>query len=220
MSPLAALSLLSARSVRSFRSAGSALTALRARAGVLRARADDLDRRRRHRSTARALLRVEPEPESWLDVGTGDAQFPATAKELFPYTSFDGIDPTARVLAAREEERVEEAYVGDLTDPQLTRALRARYDVVTLLHPPTPDEDLRAALTLLRPGGLLLLETPRPRVDALRTELESQGCEIVPPKPRRLLDRPFLDGSFLNGPLSDRLRPTARIVARRAPSAP
>ncbi|MGW3291374.1 methyltransferase domain-containing protein [Streptomyces sp. NPDC001002] len=214
MSPLAALSLLSARSGRSIRSVHSGLTALRTRTGALRARADDLDRRRRHRSTARALLRVDPEPESWLDVGTGHAHFPATAKELFPYTSFDGIDPTARVLAAREAERVEEAYVGDLTDPRLTRALRARYDVVTLLHPPTPDEELRAALTLLRPGGLLLLEAPRPRVDALRAELESQGCAIVPPKPRTLFNR-----SLPNGPFLDRLRPTARLIARRAPSA-
>ncbi|MDH6216480.1 methyltransferase domain-containing protein [Streptomyces pseudovenezuelae] len=210
MSSLAALSLLSARSVRSAR---SGLSALGTRAGALRARAEDLDRRRRHRSTARALLGVDPEPESWLDVGTGHAHFPATAKELFPYTSFDGLDPTARVLAAREAERVEEAYVGDLTDPQLTRALRARYDVVTLLGPSTPDEELRAALTLLRPGGLLVLETPRPRSDALRTELESQGCTIVPPKPRRLLDRRFLDRF-------DRLRPTARLIARRVPSAP
>ncbi|MFJ6082120.1 methyltransferase domain-containing protein [Streptomyces sp. NPDC092369] len=212
MSPLAALSLLSARSVRSAR---TGLTVLRTRTGALRARADDLDRRRRHRSTARALLRVDPEPESWLDVGTGHAHFPATAKELFPYTSFDGIDPTARVLTAREEERVEEAYVGDLTDRQLTRFLRARYDVVTLLHTPTPDEELRAALTLLRPGGLLLLETPRPGVDAVRTELESQGCVIVPPKPRRFLGRPLPQS-----PLPDRLRPTARLIARRAPSAP
>ena len=208
-----ALSALSLFSVRSARSARSGFSALCTRAGALRARAEDLDRRRRHRSTARALLRVDPEPESWLDVGTGHAHFPATAKELFPYTSFDGLDPTARVLAAREAERVEEAYVGDLTDPQLTRALRARYDVVTLLRPPAPDEELQAALALLRPGGLLVLETPRPRSDALRAELESQGCTIVPPKPRRLLDRQFLDRL-------DRLRRTARLIARRAPSTP
>lgn len=57
-------------------------------------RVSTLDARRRHRALARAILRLLPEPESWLDVGTGDAHFPETAKTLFPYTSFDGLDPT------------------------------------------------------------------------------------------------------------------------------
>lgn len=48
---------------------------------------------RRLRSVARAILPF-PEPESWLDVGTGDARFPEAARQVFPYTSFDGLDPT------------------------------------------------------------------------------------------------------------------------------
>jgi SAM-dependent methyltransferase len=159
---------------------------------------------RRLRSTARAILPF-PEPESWLDVGTGEARFPQAAKELFPYTSFDGLDPTHRVEEARRAERVEEAHVGLLTDPRVTARLRARYDVVSLLHhlPRTPDprEELRAAVAVVRPGGHLLLEAPDPRsasaallgrrwlpqarglrllaLDDLRAELESQGCTIV-----------------------------------------
>ncbi|MEV0635756.1 class I SAM-dependent methyltransferase [Streptomyces sp. NPDC050619] len=159
---------------------------------------------RRLRSTARAMLPF-PEPESWLDVGTYDARFPATAKEVFPYTAFDGLDVTPRVEWARWAERVEEAYVGLLTDPQVTTRLRARYDVLSMLHylPRTPDPraELRAALTVLRPGGHLLLEAPDPRcafaallgkrwlpralrlrlvpLDDLRTELESQGCTVL-----------------------------------------
>ncbi|CAM5535975.1 Class I SAM-dependent methyltransferase OS=Streptomyces alboniger OX=132473 GN=CP975_09560 PE=4 SV=1 [Streptomyces alboniger] len=159
---------------------------------------------RRLRSTARAILPF-PEPESWLDVGTGEARFPKAAKEFFPYTAFDGLDATDRVERARRAEHVEEAYVGLLTDPRITTRLRARYDVVSMLHhlPHTPDprEELHAAMAVLRPGGHLLLEAPDPQcafasllgerwlprarrfrllsLDDLCTELESQGCTIV-----------------------------------------
>jgi len=145
----------------------------------LRTRVADLDRQRRHRSTARAVLRLLPEPESWLDIGTGEAHFPETAKELFPYTSFDGTDPDPLVRRARGAERVEEAYVGALTDPSLAAALRARYDVVTLLRPPASTEELHAALAALRPAGLLVLEIPHAQAEDLRTALESQNCTIV-----------------------------------------
>ncbi|MET9380805.1 class I SAM-dependent methyltransferase [Streptomyces sp. NPDC002928] len=174
---------------------------------VLAERALGVRGRRRHlRATARAMLRF-PEPESWLDVGTGHAHFPEVANEVFPYTSFDGLDPTPRVARAREAGRVEEAYVGHLSIPEITTRLRARYDVVSMLHHlpqiPHPREELRAALTALRPGGHLLLELPDPRcvfatllgkwwlpygqprhlhlipLPNLRTELESQGCTIV-----------------------------------------
>ncbi|CCK30640.1 hypothetical protein BN159_6261 [Streptomyces davaonensis JCM 4913] len=177
--------------------------------------------RRRLLATARVMLPF-PEPESWLDVGTGDGAFPAAAKEVFPYTSFDGVDPTGRVERARAADRVEEAYAGDLTNPHLMAHLRARYDVVSVLHhlphTPNPREHLRAALTALRPGGHLLLELPdpegtfaqlfgrwwhprtRPRhlvpLDNIRAELDTQSCTIV------TTTRP-------------RLAPTYRIIARR-----
>ncbi|MCX4810510.1 class I SAM-dependent methyltransferase [Streptomyces sp. NBC_01239] len=164
-------------------------------------RVSTLDAYRRHRALARAILRLLPEPESWLDVGTGDAHFPETAKALFPYTSFDGTDPTPRVVRARAAERIEEAYAGHLTDPHLTTALRARYDVVTLLRDrspaPDPAAELHAALTVLRPGGLLLLEGPP---DTLRPQLEPHAVEFVT-EPRRLPD---------NFPLPQRL------IARRS----
>ena len=129
---------------------------------------------RRLRSTARAL-RWLPEPEGWLDVGTGDADFPEVARTFFPYTAFDGVDPTPRVLHAQAVERLEEGYRGALTDPHLAAHLRARYDVVSLLNRPVDPGELRAALAVLRPGGHLLVESP----DDPRPALESQGCAIV-----------------------------------------
>lgn len=148
-----------------------------------------------------------PEPESWLDVGTGHAHFPAAAKELFAYTSFDGLDPTPRVERAREAGRIEEAHRGHLTTPAVLARLRSRYDVVSMFHhlehTPDPRAELRAALTALRPGGHLLVEVSDPDsafatllgkwwlphsqprhlhlmpLDNLRAELESQGCTIV-----------------------------------------
>ncbi|MEU3826785.1 class I SAM-dependent methyltransferase [Streptomyces sp. NPDC029080] len=122
--------------------------------------------RRRHRATAWRLSALR-EPESWLDVGTGHARFPEAAKEFFPYTSFDGLDPTARVEQALLEGRVEEAHRGCLTTPGTAARLRARYDVVTMFHhlqhAPDPRAELRAALTVLRPGGHLVVEVPDPR---------------------------------------------------------
>ncbi|WP_405961468.1 class I SAM-dependent methyltransferase [Streptomyces sp. NBC_00024] len=122
-------------------------------------------RRRHHRGAARALLPY-PEPESWLDVGTGHGYFPEVARGIHPYTSFDGLDPTPRVERAWEAGRVEEAYQGLLTDPEITARLRARYDVVSMFHhlehAADPREELRAARTVLRPGGHLLLEVPDP----------------------------------------------------------
>jgi SAM-dependent methyltransferase len=162
--------------------------------------------RRRHRTDAR-LMRNVGEPESWLDVGTGHGHFPEAARELFPYTSFDGLDPTPRVEAARAAGRIEEAHVGHLADPHLRDRLRGRYDVVSmfhhLTHAPDPRAELRGALGALRPGGHLLIELPDPRcvfalllgkwwlphgqprhlhllpLRNLRAELESAGCTVL-----------------------------------------
>ncbi|MEU1479064.1 MarR family transcriptional regulator [Streptomyces sp. NPDC005760] len=193
---------------------------------------------RRLRSTARAILRF-PEPESWLDVDTGDADFPEAARVFFPYTAFDGLDPTPRVLHAQAVERLEEGYQGRLTDPWITAHLRARYDVVSLLNPLADPGELQAALTVLRPGGHLLVESPGDP----RAELESRGCTIIATTrrsahvPARLTARlPRTLPPPVTGPLASAARAldhtlalllagtrfarTYRVIARKEPSAP
>ncbi|MFK0173060.1 class I SAM-dependent methyltransferase [Streptomyces sp. NPDC090306] len=162
---------------------------------------------RRHRAAARAMLAHRPEPESWLDVGTGRGHFPRAARTVFPYTSFDGLDTTSAVQRARAAGHVEEAHIGALTDPDVLARLRGRYDVVSMFHHlervPDPRAELRAALQVLRPGGHLMIDVfdPRcafgvllgrwwaphgqpghlhltPRAN-LRAELEDQGCDVL-----------------------------------------
>ncbi|GHH74453.1 methyltransferase type 12 [Streptomyces sulfonofaciens] len=118
---------------------------------------------RRHRAAADALLRFG-EPESWLDVGTGRALFPAVAKEDHPYIAFDGLDAGAVVELAAADGHIDEAHRGTL--PELAPRLAGRYDALSMFHhlehTPDPRAELAAARTVLRTGGHLLIETADP----------------------------------------------------------
>ncbi|GHE89552.1 hypothetical protein GCM10018785_65830 [Streptomyces longispororuber] len=118
---------------------------------------------RRHRAAVQALAHLA-EPESWLDVGTGLGRLPVAAKDVLPYTAYDGTDPGPAVEAARDAGHVEEAHRGRL--PDLAPRLAGRYDVVSMVHHlervPDARAELAAARTVLRPGGHLLIEASDP----------------------------------------------------------
>ncbi|OAH10045.1 class I SAM-dependent methyltransferase [Streptomyces jeddahensis] len=118
---------------------------------------------KRHLAIARAMLPFG-EPESWLDVGTGQARFPEVARDVHPYTAFDGLDEGAAVLEGVRAGRIEEGHRGSLTE--LAPRLAGRYDVLSMLHylerTADPREELAAARTVLRPGGHLLIEAVDP----------------------------------------------------------
>ncbi|WP_420033245.1 class I SAM-dependent methyltransferase [Streptomyces sp. cg28] len=118
---------------------------------------------KRHRAAAHAMFR-HIEPESWLDVGTGPGHFPAAAKEVLPYTAFDGLDIGDGVEEGRRAGRIEEAHRGFLTE--LAPRLAGRYDAMSMFHylehSLDPREELKAARRVLRPGGHLMIELPDP----------------------------------------------------------
>lgn len=109
-------------------------------------------------------VRAFDEPECWLDVDTGAAHFPDLAKQVLPYTSFDGIDRGRGVAEGVRRGRIEEGRRGTLTG--LAGSLAGRYDAMSMFHclqrGPDPRAELRAARTVLRPGGHLLIEATDP----------------------------------------------------------
>ncbi|MET8474951.1 class I SAM-dependent methyltransferase [Streptomyces sp. NPDC006422] len=118
---------------------------------------------RRYRSCVRAVA-AHIEPESWLDVGTGRGRFAEVAKELLPYTAFDGLDSDEGLQEARRADRVERAHHGLLTE--LAPRLEGGYDALSMLHhlehTRDPREELKAARRVLRPGGHLVIEASDP----------------------------------------------------------
>lgn len=120
---------------------------------------------RRFRASARAVARFAPAPGRWLDVGTAHGFFCQAAARELPGTRFDGLDRGEAVHRAAAAGRIARAYQGSL--PQWARHLAGRYDVVSMFHclehTTDPRRELAAARTVLRPGGLLVVEVPDPR---------------------------------------------------------
>ncbi|WP_242423677.1 class I SAM-dependent methyltransferase, partial [Frankia sp. EI5c] len=73
-----------------------------------------------------------PTPRRWLDVGGGFGHFCAVAREVWPTTSFDGLDIGASIDHAERRGWVDQAHRGRL--PELAAALDGRYDVVSMFH--------------------------------------------------------------------------------------
>ncbi|MFI9270963.1 class I SAM-dependent methyltransferase [Kitasatospora sp. NPDC052896] len=117
-----------------------------------------------YRNRARSVLPFSGAPGSWLDVGTGHGHFCETAREVFPDTTFDGLDLSEGVDLAERHGRVTRGFRGPF--PELAPQLAGRYDVVSMFHylehSTDPRRELVAAGEVLRPGGLLLIEVPDP----------------------------------------------------------
>lgn len=113
---------------------------------------------------ARAAMLAGATPKSWIDVGTGHAHFCLAARREWPDTCFDGLDMSASIEVAERRGWVATGYRGFLVD--LAPSLDGRYDVVSmhhyLEHTREPLEELDAAVSLLAPGGHLLVELPDP----------------------------------------------------------
>lgn len=111
-----------------------------------RANRDRLARVRHHRSTG-----------SLLDIGCATGDFLRVAREHFDVAGVE-VDPFTSERARRDGLRV---HTGTLTDAAIPSG---SLDVITLFHviehAPSPRKLLSQARELLRPGGLLVLETP------------------------------------------------------------
>ena len=115
-------------------------------------------------SRARTLRDHVRRPRRWLDVGTGLGHFACAARDLFPDTSFDGLDLSENVVTAGRRGWVDEAHHGLF--PEKSAGLAGRYDVVSMFHylehTTDPRTELAAAAEVLAPGGHLLVEQPNP----------------------------------------------------------
>ncbi len=105
------------------------------------------------------------EPAKWLDIGTAHGHFCAMAQEVWPNTEFHGLDMGAGVETAEARRWVGKAYRGQLSE--FAAELRDSYDVVSMFHylehTTDPRTELKTIHSLLKPGGILLIEVPNPR---------------------------------------------------------
>ncbi|MBE7325444.1 class I SAM-dependent methyltransferase [Nocardioides sp. Y6] len=126
--------------------------------GMFATQSDDYE------SRAAMVRAVEPAPRRWLDVGSGHAHFCLVAREQFPETSFEGLDLGSAIDDAARRGWIDRSYRGMF--PDVAPELADQFDVVSmhhyLEHTREPVEELDAAATALRPGGLLLIEVPDP----------------------------------------------------------
>jgi SAM-dependent methyltransferase len=118
---------------------------------------------RSYRGRADMLKRFTT-PGAWLDVGAGHGHFCRLAREIWPDTTFDGLDQSAGIEEAERRGWIDHGYRGEF----VARAgeLAGQYDVVSmhhyLEHTREPFDELDAAAKVLPAGSYLLIELPDP----------------------------------------------------------
>ncbi|QCC77724.1 class I SAM-dependent methyltransferase [Nocardioides daphniae] len=140
----------------------------------LRRRRDGADRATQstdYEGRAALVREHDPAPARWLDVGSGHAHFCLVAREMFPGTSFEGLDLGSAIDDAAHRGWIDRSFRGMF--PDVAPELAGQFDVVSmhhyLEHTREPAEELDAAATALRPGGLLMIEVPNPDCPTGRT---------------------------------------------------
>ena len=117
-----------------------------------------------YRDRAETMRPFTKAPRSWLDVGTGHGHFCTVARDAWPQARFDGLDMTDGIEDAARRGWVDQGFRGMF--PEMAGQLAGGYDVVSmshyLEHTREPKEELDAAVTVLRPGGHLMIEVPDP----------------------------------------------------------
>ncbi|MGI5484891.1 class I SAM-dependent methyltransferase [Streptomyces lavendofoliae] len=126
-------------------------------------RMDSLFCRKRDAYLSRAAtLDPAAAPRRWLDVGAGQGHFCLLAQQHWPATRFDGLDMSAGIKDAERRGWVTTGIRGSF--PDMAPALAGSYDVISmhhyLEHTRDPLRELKAAATMLLPGGHLLIELP------------------------------------------------------------
>ena len=124
-----------------------------------------------YRRRAETIRTERPDvPRRWLDIGTGGGHFCHIAHEVFPDTSFDGLDMSTGVLEGQRRGWLDTAYHGMLIDRE--DDIAGQYDQVSLYHylehTREPLAELDAAVKALSPDGWLLIEQPDPEAVVAR----------------------------------------------------
>jgi SAM-dependent methyltransferase len=110
------------------------------------------------------MLKPFTTPRAWLDVGAGHGHFCRLAREVWPDTTFDGLDQSASIEEAQRRGWIDRGYRGEFV--ALAGELAGRYDVVSmhhyLEHTREPFDELDSAAKVLQAGSYLLIELPDP----------------------------------------------------------